>query len=500
MKITMNRDRPSLRKKLYQTIICRLDGKNIADQRYKKRLFRLVENGIGGFILFGGVKDEVKQAIRELQEASEFPLFIASDIERGAGQQVSDCTIFPCQMAIAAAIGRDDVHDRRLLERALSAIAAEAAYIGINMPLIPVLDVNQDPGNPIICTRAFSDDPEIVSWFGSQYIRILEQAGLLSCAKHFPGHGDTTIDSHLSLPVIHKSYEALKSVDIKPFRDAVIQGISCIMVGHLSVPTIDSLPATLSRAVYRLLRSDLQFEGLILTDALIMSALNDIPDAEARCLEAGADILLHPADPDETVERLMSAFLSGDLSEERVEEAFSRITGWKMRLKNFPQRDIDWHAHAGFSRQLSEKSISLIKGVPNIVPLADGEKIYVFIAGDQEPSSLRSLKTLSPHVKKSGDHADFRDSTAVIAVFSSIAAWEGSADIADGQKEDIRAIVNRSRKSIVIAFGNPYILRHFPESHALIAAYEDSDTAQRMVVEWLRGAAGLRGRMPVRLS
>jgi len=490
---------PSMTKKLYQLVISRLDGDRINNSAYRKTIFRLIRNGIGGFILFGGRRDAVKQFTGELQKVSEIPLFIASDIERGTGQQVSGSTIFPCQMAVAAAIDRTRADDLHLLEEAIVAIAREASYVGINMPLIPVLDVNQDPDNPIICTRAFSDDPEVVSWFGSHYIRILEQSGLVSCAKHFPGHGDTSVDSHLWLPVIQKSYEALKNTDIKPFRDSIMQGVSSIMVGHLSVPAIDVLPSSLSQEIYRLLRDDLQFTGLILTDALTMSALHGLPDPAVRCLRAGADILLHPADPDETVNSLMSAMVAGNLAEDRVEDAYARVLSRKARLSPGVQGNVDFKSHAILSARLSEKSVSLVKRGSGKVPLAKDEKVQVFIAGDQEPSSLNFLRTLSPDIRKCSDHADIGGVTAVVAIFSTVSAWKGSAGIADDQREKIRTIAGSFPKSIIISFGNPYILRYFGEADVLVAAFEGSGHAQKTVAEWLRGSRELEGGIPVRL-
>jgi beta-N-acetylhexosaminidase len=186
----MTKRKHSLEKTLYQLIIARLEGIRIGEEPYQKRIFRLIRKGIGGFILFGGEKDKVKGFIRKMQAEAEMSLFIASDIERGAGQQIRGFTNFPCQMAVSAAIDRNSREDISILFNSIKSIADEAVEAGINMPLIPVLDVNRDPDNPIICTRAFSDNTEIVSWFGAEYIRILEESGLLSCAKHFPGHGD----------------------------------------------------------------------------------------------------------------------------------------------------------------------------------------------------------------------------------------------------------------------------------------------------------------------
>src|SRR3990172_11327557 len=295
-------DKLILEKKLYQLIISRLDGYDIRSRKYKEKIYELVKRGIGGFIIFGGRKDEIKDFIQKIQSFSEIPLFMASDVECGVGKQIDDTTLFPCQMAMSAAIDKEKPGNIVLLQNALRAVSYESIDVGINMPLIPVLDVNQNPDNPIICTRAFSDSPEDVTWFGSWYIGMLEGSGLLSCAKHFPGHGDTWIDSHISLPVIDKPLQELMDRDILPFREAVQAGVSSIMVGHLQIPALDSIPATLSRKVITgLLREGLGFHGLVLTDALNMSALSGIENLAAKCIHAGVDILLHPSDAELTV-------------------------------------------------------------------------------------------------------------------------------------------------------------------------------------------------------
>ena len=324
---------PAFERKLYQLIIERLDGEKLSSAPYRERAFGLVEKSIGGFILFGGKKDEVKSFIAELQSLSEIPLLIASDIERGAGQQLEGSTRFPCQMAIAAAIDKNKSADVEILHDAVKAIAAEAVDAGINMPLIPVMDVNKNPDNPIICTRAFSDNPEEVAWFGKEYVRVLEEAGLISCAKHFPGHGDTSVDSHIVLPVISKSLADLMDVDLLPFREAIGAGVSSIMIGHLSIPAIDAFPASLSKKVISdLLRNELGYKGLILTDALNMSALKEIPNIPAKCVNAGVDILLHPADADSVVKELKQAVDSGEIEEEKIDRAVERILRYKKKV------------------------------------------------------------------------------------------------------------------------------------------------------------------------
>jgi beta-glucosidase-like glycosyl hydrolase len=332
---------------------------------------------------------------------------------------------------------------------------------------------------------------------------MLEKAGLLSCAKHFPGHGDTSVDSHIALPVIRKSYEELLNTDIKPFSAAIRQGVSSIMIGHLSVPSVDTVPASLSQEIHAILRDALGFKGLILTDALTMHALKDIRDVPVRCLNAGVDILLHPADPEEAVNTLLSAVLSGQLSENRIDTSLYRIMKRKEALRNTVIKDVDYQSHAILSSQIAHKSVSLIRCAPGLAPLVQGENIHIFMTGDQEPALRSPLRSLSPNVwilHENPDYPDLHASKVIIAIYTSIAAWKENAAINQDEQQRIRNIISRSRKSVVISFGNPYVLRHFPEAGALIAAYEGTDQVQQTVVKWLRGLVRLEGKIPVSLS
>ncbi len=480
--------------RFYQIIVSRLDGDNIHSQAYQERILELVNKGIGGFILFGGERDELKSFIDKIQSLSEIPLFIASDIERGVGQQIKGSTLFPCQMAVRAAIHRDRAEDVTILREAIKAIADEAIDVGINMPLIPVLDVNQNPSNPIICTRAFSDNPEDVSWFGSEYIRGLEDSGLLSCAKHFPGHGDTSIDSHISLPTITKSYKDLMRTDILPFREAIRTGVGCIMVGHLRIPALGSMPASLSKKVIKeYLRKELGFEGLVLTDALNMAALMGIDHVPARCINAGVDVLLHPEDPDLSVKELLSAIKAKVIDEGCIHAAIDRILKVKSGLQQIRRVEVDYHSHNILSKQITDRSITLAKHTSGILPIADGSRARVVLAGVNrfyEPSLWEG------HFK---NIFEWDDTIVLLAIFTETAAWKGSSGIEDEERLRVVELIRKAKRSIVISFGSPYVLRYFKEADVLIAAYEANEQAQEAVIRCLRGEMEFRGQMPVKV-
>ena len=490
-----------LEEKIYQLIIRRLDGERISSASYKKKIFEHIGRGIGGFILFGGGRDEIRAFLDEMQSAAEVPLFIASDVERGVGQQVQGCTTFPCQMAVAAGIDRSNPRDVGLLERGVATIAEETRDIGINMPLIPVLDVNQNPDNPIICTRAFSDRPRDVAWFGKKYTEILEDSGLISCAKHFPGHGDTSSDSHILLPVISKSYDQLMAVDILPFKEAVEAGASSIMVGHLHIPSVDLKPASLSgRIITDILRSELGFDGLVLTDALNMNALRDIKDVSAQCLHAGADILLHPADPESTVREVMDGLASKKVHEEQIDTALQRIMKAKKRFQKSVRRKIDYAHHKALASLITEMSVSLVRKKAGLLPIAGRDSVQIIFAGYPELFQTSPLKNCYKTWSITDEGIGAEQDICIFAVFTNIAAWKGSSGINDDEKKRIQELMRKARHSIVISFGSPYVLRHFPEADVLIAAYEATEQAQTAVVKCLEGLRDFKGRLPVEMS
>ncbi len=490
-----------LEKRLYQLVISRLNGDEIHKVSYRTALRELVEKGIGGFIIFGGSKDVMKDFVQELQSLSDIPLFIASDVERGVGQQIKGATSLPCPMAIAAALDPSVPGDAALLENALKGLADEAIDNGINMPLIPVMDVNQEPDNPIICTRAFSDDPETVSWFGSEYIRTLEHAGLISCAKHFPGHGDTDIDSHIALPVINKSKENLKNTDLVPFVKAIETGVSSIMIGHLAVPSLDDMPATFSKKIIcDLLREELGFKGLILTDALDMHALGHTGDLPVKCINAGADILLHPADAGAVVSRLLSATASGEVDESTINNAAGRIMKAKERLGHILPVEADYVSNYALSTGISDRSITLVKCTPGLLPLNAKEEVRLIVAGGSSLASFSALKRRLSRYSALDDTVAAGGETMLFALFTTVAAWKGSSGIAGKDRQKIAGLIKQAKKSIVVSFGSPYVLRYFGEADILIAAYEQTCQAQEAVMRCLYGETDFSGRLPVKIG
>ena len=292
--------------------------------------------GIGGVILLGGSAAEVGVRSQQLQSWAEISLLLAADIEEGVGQRFAGATHFPPPMALAAIAQHDLALACEYAQQMGAFTAQEATAIGLNWILAPVVDVNNNADNPVINVRAFGETPDVVGQLSQAFIQGAQQWPLLTTAKHFPGHGDTAVDSHLQLPVIPHDYQRLDQVELAPFRTAIARGVAAVMTAHLQVPVVDpQLPATLSPAILtRLLRQDMGFDGLVVTDALIMGAIaNQYGPYEAAVLaiEAGADILLMPADPAGTIEAVCEAVRTRRVAPERLLTSVERV--WRAKQK-----------------------------------------------------------------------------------------------------------------------------------------------------------------------
>jgi beta-glucosidase len=292
--------------------------------------------GVGGVILLGGSAGELALRSQQLQNWAKIPLLIAADIEEGVGQRFSGATWFPPPMAISA-IARKDLNLAQHYAAQMGATTAqEALAIGINWVLAPVVDVNNNPDNPVINVRAFGETPDTVSQLATAFIKGAQAYPVLTTAKHFPGHGDTATDSHLDLPILPHLPARLAEIELPPFKAAIAAGVDAVMSAHLLIPSWDAeLPATLSeRILSGQLRQQLGFEKLIVTDALVMGAIADrygATVAPVLAVEAGADILLMPVDPEAAIQAVCVAVNSGRISPEQIRASVERI--WQAKLK-----------------------------------------------------------------------------------------------------------------------------------------------------------------------
>jgi len=511
----------SLKRAVAQMVMPRIDGEKLADAAYRGEIHKLAEEGIGGFILFGGDIKSTPAYLAELQAKAEHRLLISSDVERGLGQQLAGGTRFPSQRAVSAAIDRRSKKDSDLLNRMLDAVRTESRAAGIHIVFSPVMDVNNNPDNPIICTRAFGDDPQTVEWFGKQYIRRLQKPrsngdlDLLACAKHFPGHGDTDQDSHSVLPVIRADKARLNRVELPPFREAVKDGVGTVMIAHLLVPALDpTKPVTFSKKVVTaLLREGMAFEGLIVSDALDMGALaNEYPQGEIaiRAVEAGMDILLHPVDARVTVEAVVRAVEQGRLTQERIQESVDRIMGMKKKLGILNDAapvnaKLDYEKHRKIAQEISRRAVTVVRGSKGMLPLDADKGAACFILDDdsqgrgeafQQELMARfvdaTVTTLTPDACEAAlsSHLDIsRAGAAVIAIFSRISASKGRSGISPKLRDAAIELLKRAKAagkpSVVISFDSPYILDQFKDAGLHIACYDRMDEIQRAAAEKL---------------
>ncbi|XGV95924.1 MAG: glycoside hydrolase family 3 N-terminal domain-containing protein [Leptolyngbya sp. BL-A-14] len=294
------------------------------------------ELGVGGVILLGGSAGELALRTHQLQDWAEIPLLIAADVEEGVGQRFAGATWFPPPMALAAVAQQSPDRAEHYAEQLGRTTAQEARAIGLNWVLAPIVDVNNNPANPVINVRAFGETSSLVSQLITAFLHGAQQHPVLTAAKHFPGHGDTAVDSHLELPVLPHSLERLAQVEIPPFKAAIAAGVDAVMSAHLQIPALDSTyPATLSsRILTQELRQGLGFDGLIVTDALVMGAIANrygANEAAVLAVEAGADVLLMPLDPEGAIQAVCEAVESGRLEADHIQASVERL--WRAKYK-----------------------------------------------------------------------------------------------------------------------------------------------------------------------
>ena len=502
---------------------------------YKDLLHQVEDNHVGGFILgtirgpLGIERSQVYPTVvitNALQAHSRVPLLIGADFESGTGMRLDEGTNFPSAMAIGA------TDDPQLAYTAGKETALEARAAGIHWIFAPDADVNDNPGNPIINVRAFGEDPRQVADFAGQFIRGIEENGALATAKHFPGHGDVTTDSHLSLPVVPDDRKELENNELVPFRAAISAGVSSIMPGHLAVPALEpdaTVPASLSRRILTgLLREEMKFRGLIVTDAMDMGGVTSMypPDEAAiRAVEAGGDIVLQPPVPDAALAGLENAVKSGRLSEKRIDESVRRILQAKARLGLDKDRLVDiarlnqkfgLPTFADDAQAIADRGVTLLRNSENLVPLNAARELRVLLVSlsadpDAYPSatleseirwrvdSFKSLRADTQFVNVSALKLPPADSydIAIAALFVRVADRKGNVGFPDDQRAFVNQMLASGKPSVVLAFGSPYLISTFPGAKSWIGEFSTNDVSQRAAVRALFGQTPIKGRIPV---
>jgi beta-glucosidase-like glycosyl hydrolase/CubicO group peptidase (beta-lactamase class C family) len=502
---------------------------------YRELLEDVEEKHIGSFAIetqgspTGIVTSQVYPTavlVNTLQSHAKVPLLVAADFERGTAMRVGDGSSFPHAMAVAATGRPEDAYTMGKIT------AIEGRAVGVPWIFAPDADVNSNPANPIINTRSFGEDPERVSQFVAAFVRGVEENGGLATAKHFPGHGDTSMDSHLDLPTVSVDRNHLERVELAPFRAAIAAGAGSIMTAHLAVPALEpdrDLPATMSPKISRdLLRSEMGFDGLVVTDALDMGGVTvRYPPGEVavRSILAGADILLVPPVLDAALEAVRDAVASGRISMARIDEAVTRVLRAKANLGLNKSKLVDLEAlprnfdRPEFDRaalDIADRGVTLLRDDQHILPL-DATKpqrvLLVAASGDLDPYPagnleneirwrLDSLATVRMDTRFSRAEVarlpapDTYD-VAIAAIFVRVTDRKGSIGLPEDQAAVIDRLIAAGKPVIVACFGSPYLIERFPAAKTWIAAFSTVDVAQRAVGRALFGQIAVGGRIPV---
>ena len=452
-----------------------------------------LEIGVGGFILFGGEEEAVRALTKELRAKSRIPLLIGSDLERGAGQQITGATGLPPLAALAS------LNDIEVIYKAARLSAREARTLGITWNYSPVCDIDVVPENPIIGTRAFGSDPAKVAKLAAAWIEACQREGVLACAKHFPGHGRTTGDSHMTLPVVDAPRTLLLETDLVPFRAAIAAGVASVMTAHVAYPALDAsrAPATLStKILHFLLREKLRFDGLIVTDALIMEGVLG-PDGEAgaavRAIDAGCDLLLYPNDIDAVIVALEQAVRDGPLDEDRILQSRRRRLKWAQ----WAAPPTDYRRPSGadlmWGAQIAERVIHRVRGsVPRLtgsvdVVMIDDDLGGPYPAPSREPllASLRGAG-LAPRQVESLAAAG---GPAIIALFGDIRSWKGRPGYSERARQAVTAAIDSARgaqrQALVVQFGHPRLAAEIAGAGNVVSAWGGDRCMQEAAGRWL---------------
>jgi beta-N-acetylhexosaminidase len=491
-----------------------------------ERLRRWTERDeVGGLIISRGTPASVAAKLNAAQERSRVPLLVVSDLETGPGMRLTGGTNFPPAMAFGAA------GNEALAREAGRITGLEARAVGIHLTLGPILDVNSNPRNPIINVRSFGEDPAQVSRLAAAWIAGAREAGLLTVGKHFPGHGDTEVDSHVGLPAISADPARLARVELPPFRGAIRAGMDGVLVGHIAVTGLegpDAPPASLSpRIVGGILRGDLGFDGLVFTDALNMGGVTrrySVPEASIRALLAGADVLLQPPGEGAVIDAVVAAVESGRLPRERVDSAARRVLAAKAQAGLHRGARVDPAAvgevvgrpeHTRLVRRAAAAGVTLVRDRDALVPLPARVRSVLHVSyglrsGGRSPlgSTLEGPERRVTEVRLNG--------RITAAELSSLRAQAASADLVVASAyvtpreyqaltlpaefgEFVEGLAAAGKPVVAVSLGSPYLLDAFPSVPAYLVAWSASVSGQRAAGEALAGRAPLTGRLPVSL-
>jgi beta-N-acetylhexosaminidase len=528
----------NLRQKIAQMVVIHSYGEDPSSRskQYKEFVRAVRDLRVGGIIVVnrvvsGSVRNAEPHAmatfLNRMQKIARVPLIMAGDFERGASMRVSNTTKFPHLMAYGAA------GDPELTKALGAATAKEARALGIHWVFAPDADVNSNPDNPIINTRSFGESPVEVA---SQVRAFIQGAHadprlrVLVTAKHFPGHGDTSVDSHIGLASIEADKARMDATELVPFRAAIAAGVDSVMTAHMTVKAYEpeEIPATVSKNVLTgLLREELNFQGIIVTDAMDMQGLaKQYPPGEAavRAVMAGADVLLMPPDPEAAIKAVYAAVRDGRITEKRINESVMRVLAAKARVGLHRRKLVDIEAisdaiesdeWAEQAQTAADRAVTLVKKTADAVPLKTPESACVYVltesrygqTGRRFADEVRArnkaarVVLLEPQMPQmeidSLAEKSAGCSANVVAASVSVGAYRGNVALAGNYPALVAALMKGAPPVVLISFGSPYLLRGFPEVSAYLATYSTAPTSEVAAAKALFGEIPITGKLPV---
>ena len=534
----------SLRQRIGQMVTVWVlgDYTNAEDSTFAEVRRWIVNDGVGGMTLSLGTPIEVAAKINALQALSRIPLIVSSDLEPALGRleggvfshylmDAGGATVFPTAMAIAAT-GRDqDAYDVG------SAIGREARAVGISINFAPVVDVNNNPLNPVINTRSFGEDPARVARLAALFVKGSQDAGTIATAKHFPGHGDTDIDSHVGLPVVSADWARVQRTELVPFRAAIDAGVAVVMSAHIALPALEgdsTTPATLSpRIMTGILRDTLHFRGLAITDAMSMEGVGKgytVEESSVLAVQAGADVLLKPTDPTRAIDAILAAVMRGTITRARIDSSARRVLELKARSGVAFHRSVSLDtlrlivgapAHRAMANDIARRAITLLRDRGALVPIAGKRTVVIQYMPESElragrifAATLRAanpstrvfkispatapsqLDALAPDIA-SAERIVFAPYVRRIegegrpAIPAQIANWISTIAAADSARGASRIVL--------VAFGNPYLIRQVPSAGTYLVTYTVGDASERAAADAVLGRTAISGIVPVSL-
>ncbi len=522
----------TLREKIAQMVIASAIPGEIREgsAEFKKLKDLCEQTKVGGFIFFKGSSTDYARLSNKLQMISTIPLLISADFERGTRMRVSDGALFPNNMAIGAS-DNPELSYRMGIE-----VARETRLLGVHQNYAPVCDVNNNPKNPIINVRSFGEDPALVSKMSAGFIKGLQEGKVIATAKHFPGHGDTEIDSHNDLPMLNFSMERLEKTELVPFKNAIQNNVMSVMIAHLSFPELEqktNVPASLSPAIVEdLLINKMGFGGLVVTDALNMKGITkyfSTSEVAVMCVNAGIDLILMPLDENTTVNAIESAVLNGKITPERIERSVEKILKakkWLGLFENTQVQEADVYKSLNTSeanvlaQKIADESITLVKDDNNSLPLKNSVGSKTAVISISEGGEQDNTGYIAGEIGNYfGDYTYYSTGTAgiepmlqkglkdipgydqvIIAIFAKVRYGTGKISISQTNIDLVNEIKSLNKNVVVVSLGSPYLLKEFPDIPCYISAYGDSDVSINASLKAITGKIPFKGKLPVSIT